>query len=106
MNIIPTRHLWEEVEPPHELAAKLEQAVKNADVDDSLKELAKLTSQRIRDQQNQIGALIMHLMNSTPPDQVIGVLLESGFSRHELASCWGVSKEHLIMLESAKKQPL
>ena len=106
MNSKPTRYLWEEVEPPHVLAARLEQAIQQEQVSPELQELAKETSSRIKEQQNQIGALIMHLMNTIPPEQVIQVLLDSVFSRHELASCLGVSKEHLIALEAARKEPL
>ena len=101
MNKQPTRVLWQNVEPANELSVRLTEEASALDLPDSFKTTIRESANRLYDQQNQIGALIMHLMNNTPINQVVMILLKAGFTRHELVSCWGVDKNYILMLESA-----
>ena len=101
MNKQPSRVLWQNVEPANELSVRLTEEASALDLPDEFKTTIREAANRLYDQQNQIGALIMHLMNNTPIDQVVMPLPKSGFTRHELVSCWGVDKNYILLLESA-----
>lgn len=100
MNSQPKRVLWTTVEPADALSARLTEEAESLDLPESFRETVKEASNRLYDQQNQLGGLIIHLMNTIPLEQVIMLLLKVGFSRHELASCWGVDKDYILMVES------
>lgn len=104
--MIPSRYLWENVESSDEIANQIDKICGQLNLNQKQKDTIRLGTNRLRDQANQIRSLIIYLLNDHPPEKLLPILYDAGFSRDELVSGWGFPAETIVLLESARKQML